>query len=455
MTTDQEFCLDGPSAAAAFAAKGTDVTVKKDQGIIKVVKHQGMDGELPMIGDRVTIHYTGRLLNGEIFDSSRERKESFSFNVGRGQVLKAWDIGVLSMRRGEVCTLLCKPEYAYGAAGNPKKIPPNSTVLFEIELLKFKGQNLTHDGGIIRRIKVKGEGYFNPNDGAIVDVHLEGSCDGRLFDIRDVSFVVTESEDKGVPLGVDRAMEKMQKGESCILYLTPKYGFGSKGNQTFKIGPDKDIVYEVTLKDFKRAKESWEMELHEKLGQTLEIKLKGNQYYKLGNHNYAIMQYQRIISWLEMEFSNDLEQQKQINDFLLSAHLNLALCFLRTQDLSHVVENCNKVIAIDSCNEKALYRRGEARLLRNEFHLAMVDFKSVLQVNPLNQAAKTQIVKCQKKMKEHHELDKKTYADMFQKLAEKDAKGGRTKRKRDESMKSSMNGELDFKRRRSQDRSHQ
>lgn len=49
-----------------------------------------------------------------------------------GQVLKAWDIGVLSMQRGEVCTLLCKPEYAYGSAGNPDKIPPNSSVLFEV-----------------------------------------------------------------------------------------------------------------------------------------------------------------------------------------------------------------------------------------------------------------------------------------------------------------------------------
>lgn len=51
-----------------------------------------------------------------------------------GQVLKAWDIGVLSMQRGEVCTFLCKPEYAYGPAGNPNKIPPSSTVIFEVRM---------------------------------------------------------------------------------------------------------------------------------------------------------------------------------------------------------------------------------------------------------------------------------------------------------------------------------
>ena len=81
-----------------------------------------------------------------------------------------------------------------------------------------------------------------------------------------------------------------------------------------------------------------------------------------------------------------------------------------------------KVIEIEEHNEKALYRRGEARLHRNEFSLASADFQLVLQVNPSNRAARAQISLCQSKMKEHHEQDKKTYANMFQKFAERDAK---------------------------------
>ncbi|XP_020507498.2 peptidyl-prolyl cis-trans isomerase FKBP5 [Labrus bergylta] len=448
MTTDQDLPMDGQSATAMFASKGIDVTANKDQGVIKVVKRQGLDGDRPMIGDRVTVHYSGKLLNGKKFDCSRDRKEPFCFNVGKGQVLKAWDVGVLSMHRGEVCTFLCKPEYAYGTAGNPDKIPSNSPVVFEMELLKFEGETLTHDSGILRRIKVKGDGYTNPNDGASVDVHLEGSCGGRLFDCRDVSFIVGEAEDKGVPLGVDRAMDKMQKGECCLLYLQPKYGFGSEGKPEYKIGPDKEIVYEVTLKDFKRAKESWEMDLNEKLSLAFGVKHKGNHYFKSGRYQQAVIQYQRIISWLEMECGTGIEQQKRIQDFLLTSHLNLALCFLRIKEFSQVVENCNKVIELDENNEKALYRRGEARLLRNEFSLAMVDFQQVLQVNPSNRAARAQISICQSKIKEHHEQDKKTYANMFQKFAESDAKTGKTRRRRDESLRSSMNGEVGTKRRR-------
>ncbi|XP_070758431.1 peptidyl-prolyl cis-trans isomerase FKBP5 [Enoplosus armatus] len=448
MTTDQDLSMDGQSATAVFAAKGIDVTPNKDQGVIKVVKRQGLDGDRPMIGDRVTVHYTGKLLTGKKFDCSRDRKEPFCFNVGKGQVLKAWDIGVLSMQRGEVCTFLCKPEYAYGSAGNPDKIPPRSSVVFEMELLKFEGEMLTDDGGILRRIKVKGDGYNNPNNGARVDVHLEGTCGGRLFDCRDVSFIVGEAEDKGVPHGVDQAIDKMQKGECCVLYLKPKYGFGSEGKPEYKIGPDKDIIYEVTLKDFQRAKESWEMDLKEKLDLAPGIKHKGNQYFKAGRYHQAVTQYQRIVVWLEMECGSGVEQQKRIQDSILTSHLNLALCFLKLKEFSQVVENCNKATELDKSNEKALYRRGVARLLRNEFSLAMADFQQVLQVNPSNRAARAQISICQSKIKEHHEQDKRTYANMFQKFAERDAKIGKTKKRRDEGVRSGMNGEVGIKRRR-------
>ncbi|KAM9410349.1 peptidyl-prolyl cis-trans isomerase FKBP5 [Pholidichthys leucotaenia] len=448
MTTDQDLPMDGHSATVLFGAKGIDVTPNEDQGVIKVLKRPGLDGERPMIGDRVMVHYTGRLLSGKKFDCSRERKEAFCFNVGKGQVLKAWDIGVLSMQRGEVCTFLCKPEYAYGPAGNPDRIPPNSSVIFEMELIKFEGEVLTEDGGIVRRIKVRGDGYTNPNDGATVDVHLEGSCGGRLFDCRDVSFVVGQGEDKGVPLGVDRAMDKMQRGECCLLFLKPKYGFGSEGNPEYKVGPDKEIVYEVTLKDFQRAKESWEMDLKDKLDLAPALKSKGNQYFKAGHYYQAVIQYQRIISLLEMEYSAGVEQQKRIQDNVLTSHLNLALCFLRLKEFSQVVDNCNKAIELDENNEKALYRRGEARLCRNEFNLAMADFQQVLQVNPSNRAAHAQISICQNKIKDHHEQDKKIYANMFQKFAERDEETGKTKRRRNTSVRTVMNGEVGVKRRR-------
>ena len=86
------------------------------------------------------MHYVGTLLDGSKFDSSRDRNEEFNFDLGKGLVIKAWDIGVATMRRGEICRLTCKPEYAYGETGSGDKIGPNSTLIFEIELLNFVGK---------------------------------------------------------------------------------------------------------------------------------------------------------------------------------------------------------------------------------------------------------------------------------------------------------------------------
>uniref|UniRef100_A0A3Q3DIY1 peptidylprolyl isomerase n=1 Tax=Hippocampus comes TaxID=109280 RepID=A0A3Q3DIY1_HIPCM len=95
---------------------------------------EGTGTELPMIGDKVFVHYVGTLLDGSTFDSSRDRGEKFSFELGKDQVIKAWDIGVATMKEGELCQLICKPEYAYGSAGSPPKIPPDSKLIFEVSM---------------------------------------------------------------------------------------------------------------------------------------------------------------------------------------------------------------------------------------------------------------------------------------------------------------------------------
>uniref|UniRef100_A0A8C8XQL9 peptidylprolyl isomerase n=1 Tax=Panthera leo TaxID=9689 RepID=A0A8C8XQL9_PANLE len=222
MTTDEGAKNNGENPAAAVAERGEDITSKKDRGVLKIVKRAGNSEEMPMIGDKVYVHYKGKLSNGKKFDSSHDRNEPFVFSLGKGQVIKAWDIGVATMKKGEICHLLCKPEYAYGSAGSLPKIPSNATLFFEIELLDFKGEDLFEDGGIIRRIKQKGEGYSNPNEGATVEIHLEGRYNGRMFDCRDVVFIVGEGEDHDIPIGIDKALEKMQREEQCILYLGPR-----------------------------------------------------------------------------------------------------------------------------------------------------------------------------------------------------------------------------------------
>ncbi|XP_008297922.1 peptidyl-prolyl cis-trans isomerase FKBP4 [Stegastes partitus] len=413
--------------------EGEDITPKKDGGVLKLVKREGTGTELPMTGDKVFVHYVGTLLDGTHFDSSRDRGEKFSFELGKGQVIKAWDIGVATMKVGELCQLICKPEYSYGSAGSPPKIPPNATLIFEVELFEFRGEDLTEDedGGIIRRIITKGQGYSKPNEGASVEVTLEGTCDGRVFDERELKFEVGDGESLGLPPGVEKALTAMEQGEEALFIIKPKYGFGNAGKEKYNIPDGATVQYKIKLTAFEKAKESWEMNTVEKLEQSAIVKDKGTQYFKEGKYKQASVQYRRIVSWLEHESGLSPEDEQKAKALQLAAHLNLAMCFLKLQEPNQALENCDKALEIDGSNEKAIFRRGEALFGMKEFDKARDDFQRVLHLYPANKAAKSQVVLCQKRLKEQHEKDKRIYANMFQKFAERDSKKEAEKGKSD------------------------
>lgn len=109
--------------------------IRKPSGLMYVVLKEG-EGPVPASGALVEAHYTGRLVDGTKFDSSVDRGKPLHFVVGTGNVIKGWDEAFLSMKKGEKRILIIPPDLAYGERGMGS-IPPDATLIFEVELIYF------------------------------------------------------------------------------------------------------------------------------------------------------------------------------------------------------------------------------------------------------------------------------------------------------------------------------
>jgi len=106
-------------------------------GLIYIDQELGT-GKSPLSGQGVVVHYTGTLEDGTKFDSSLDRNKPFSFTIGIGQVIAGWDEGVMSMKVGGRRRLIIPAELGYGARGAGEVIPPNATLIFDVELLEIR-----------------------------------------------------------------------------------------------------------------------------------------------------------------------------------------------------------------------------------------------------------------------------------------------------------------------------
>lgn len=121
--------------AAAITEAGRNLTTPS--GLKVEILKEG-NGPVAKKGQTVVVHYTGTLENGQKFDSSRDRGEPFSFPLGAGQVIRGWDEGLALMNVGSRARLTIPPQLGYGSKGAGNVIPPNATLIFDVELLGVK-----------------------------------------------------------------------------------------------------------------------------------------------------------------------------------------------------------------------------------------------------------------------------------------------------------------------------
>ncbi len=137
--TEEEWPVTDADPVEAARRLGTETenpVVETDSGL-RYIDVEAGDGPEAKAGDSVSVHYTGWLVSGRQFDSSRDRGQPFEFPLGAGRVIKGWDEGVAGMKAGGVRKLIIPPDLGYGTRG-AGPIPPGATLIFEVELLEIR-----------------------------------------------------------------------------------------------------------------------------------------------------------------------------------------------------------------------------------------------------------------------------------------------------------------------------
>ena len=254
-----------PAAPAASASQSTTTqntegtTVKTASGL-EYTEIKAGDGPAPKAGDIVSVHYTGKLTDGKKFDSSVDRGQPFQFPLGAGRVIKGWDEGIALMKKGGKAILTIPPELGYGSRGAGGVIPPNATLVFEVELVDIlpgapaaptkvnEADYQTTPSGLKYYDFVVGSGA-TPQKGQQVSVHYTGwLTDGKKFD---------SSLDRGEPLvfqigmgqvirGWDEGVLSMKVGGKRQLVIPAELGYGARGAGGV-IPANATLIFEVEL----------------------------------------------------------------------------------------------------------------------------------------------------------------------------------------------------------------
>ncbi|GAB0099381.1 Peptidylprolyl isomerase [Sergentomyia squamirostris] len=347
-----------------------EIDISGDGKVKKLILKEGVGVDLPSRGCRVSLHYRGTLLDGTQFDSSIERNVPFEFELGRESVIKAFDMGVATMRKGEKCILTCAPEYAYGAAGSGPNIPPNATLKFELEMLEWELEDLSPEKNkkILRSVIKASEKKGTPNAFAHVHIQLTGHHEGREFEEKDVKFNLGEGGSVGVVSGIEVALEKFHQYETSRLIIKPDFAFGAEGNKELGIPGDATVEYVVTLLEYERAPDTWSLGVPESLEQAKLFKEKGISYIKAEQYRVAIKMFDRSNDFLGNCPTGDGK------DLKTAVFLNKALCYQKLSSHYDCKLACNAALELDDNSVKAYYRRGLANVELGDLEKALEDF---------------------------------------------------------------------------------
>lgn len=235
-------------------------TITTASGLRYVITKRNPKGKKPEKGNKIEAHYTGTLVDGKKFDSSRDRNQTFSFTLGKGQVIAGWDEGFSYLREGETATLIIPASLGYGSS-DMGDIPPNSTLIFDVELVKVikpipytaysgKGKDTVKLSSGLKYIVIKpGNPKLKVKNFNTAEVYYAGYfTNGKKFDGNFGGFDPFKLNVKqpGVIPGWVEMLSLMNSGMKVRAIIPPSLAYGPKGYGHI-IPPNSTLIFDMYI----------------------------------------------------------------------------------------------------------------------------------------------------------------------------------------------------------------
>jgi hypothetical protein len=314
------------------------------------------------------------------------------------------------MKKGERVSLLCKEAFLEGL-GLPAGTV-QATLVLTLEQL-HRVEKVT--GGVTKKVLEAGSGYEKPNEGAQVTLRfsaaLAGSPGTRVVPESEVTEL---ADDEALCPGLDKAVLQMGKGEVAVVVVPPAFGYPPAQAAALGVPPEATLVFSVTLLDFTKDKESWDLkDGAEKLAYAEAKKAAGNALFAEGQASRAGKRYAKGIKMLEHDSAWADAEQKASKALKAALHSNAAACALKGKDYAAAAAAAAKALACDSTALKARFRHAVALAGLGELMEAARELGRILEAEPGHAEAARELVRVKAAQKAQDDKDKRMFGRMF------------------------------------------